>query len=368
MKQILTIAAVLLASGLLAACSDLGYYAQSINGHMSMMAQTRPINALVDDPQTSGEDRQRFLKVLEIRDFAVTELDLPDNDSYRRYADIGRPYVIWNVVAAPEFSLEPKVWCFPVAGCVVYRGYFDQAAAEELGARLQQEGFDVNVYGVPAYSTLNWFNDPVLNTFFSVSEGNLAALLFHELAHQVVYLADDSSFSEAFAKTVEVEGVRRWFEERATKEEMRKFLEDEAQTEIFQGLLSDTRNQLVELYRRPLPEAEMRKAKLELFKKTGVRYTQLKKTGKIDDRFDAWMERGLNNARLAALATYNDLVPGFQAILEQNGGDLVRFYEEVTILSTLPEPQRYFRLKGRFQFEQYALRQTSVEKSPAVAE
>ena len=360
MKKLLITAAALLVAGLMFACSDMDYYVQSIKGHMNMMAQTRPISLLVEDPLTSAEDKQRLIKVLEIRNFAVSELGLPDNDSYRHYADIGRPYVVWNVVAAPEFSLQPRQWCFPVAGCVAYRGYFDQASAEALGARLRDEGYDVNVYGVQAYSTLRWFNDPVLNTFFSSSDGNLAGLLFHELAHQVVYLAGDSSFNEAFAKTVEIEGVRRWFNEKASEEEVRRYLDHEAQVEVFQDFLRETRSQLDELYHRPLGEEEMREAKLALFRTAGERHAQLKKAGRIDDRFDAWMKRGLNNARLASVATYRDLVPGFQALLEKNRGDLSRFYDDVARLSRQPEPQRYFQLQGVFQVERHALQQPPV--------
>ncbi len=359
MKKLLFIAVVLSGLGLLIACSDAGYYVQGITGHLGVMAKARPIDVLVRNPQTAAEERQRLVKALEMRNFAVTELGLLDNDSYRQYADIGRPYVIWNVVAVPEFSLTPKQWCFPVAGCVSYRGYFDQAQADAMAARLQDEGFDVNVYGVPAYSTLRWFNDPILNTFFTSSDARLAGLLFHELAHQVVYLSGDSAFNEAFAQTVETVGVRRWLDEKATAEELRRHLDDEVQTAVFQAFLRETRNLLSALYHRPLAELELRRAKRELFDQAGERYAQLKQAGKLDDRYDAWIKRGLNNARLASVATYRDLVPGFQAILEQNQGNLRHFYNEVAKLSQLPEPQRYFQLKGKFQLAQHARNQSA---------
>lgn len=368
MKKLLFFVAVLLGVGLLAACMDVGYYVQSIRGHLDVMGQTRPIEALVNDPQTSRADREKFVKVLEIRDFAVSELGLPDNGSYRHYADIGRPYVVWNVVAAPKYSLQPKQWCFPVAGCVSYRGYFDQAAADALGDQLQAEGFDVNVYGVPAYSTLQWFDDPVLNTFFSVSDSRLAALLFHELAHQVVYLPGDSSFNEAFAKTVEIEGVRRWFFENASDEEMQRVLAHEAQIGVFQNFLRETRDQLKELYRQSMAEPEMHMAKRALFRQAGERYAQMKKAGQLDDRFDGWMAHGLNNARLASVATYRDLLPGFQAMLERNEGDLDRFYAAVEELSNLPEPQRYFQLQGRFQVEQHARQRSATGDEAVIAD
>ncbi len=361
MKRLLTSIVALSVLGLLFACSDAGYYVQSITGHFDVMAKARPIDALVGDPQTAADERQKLIKVLDLRNFAVTELGLPDNGTYRQYADIGRPYVLWNVVAVPEFSLTPKQWCFPVAGCVSYRGYFDQAEAEGLGSRLESEGYDVNVYGVPAYSTLNWFDDPVLNTFFTASDTRLAGLLFHELAHQVVYLAGDSSFNEAFAQTVETEGVKRWLQSRGTGEELQSYVDDEAQRAVFQKYLREIRAGLAALYRRPMAEQEMREAKLDLFEKAKDRYIQLKQSGELDDSYDAWMKRGINNARLASIATYRDLVPGFQAMLEQNQGDFSRFYDEVARLSRRPEPQRYFQLKGRFQFEQHARKRPADE-------
>jgi len=364
MKRLLTIAVVLFGLGLLFACSDAGYYVQSITGHLDVMAKARSIDALVGDPQTAAEERQKLVKVLELRNFAITELGLPDNNTYRKYADIGRPYVIWNVVAVPEFSLTPKQWCFPIAGCVSYRGYFDQAEAEGLGARLESEGYDVNVYGVPAYSTLNWFDDPVLNTFFTASDARLAGLLFHELAHQVVYLAGDSSFNEAFAQTVETEGVKRWLEAKSTGEELQRYFNDEEQQAVFQNYLREIRIQLGALYSRPMAEQEMREAKLALFEKAKKRYAQLQQIGTLDDSYDAWVKRGLNNARLASIATYRELVPGFQAMLEQSQGHLGRFYDEVARLSRRPEPQRYFQLKGRFQYEQHARKRSAAEEAP----
>ena len=182
----------------LAACSDLDYYVHCASGHLSLMSKARPIDEIMADPLVKDHERRQLEKVLEIRNFASSALSLPDNKSYRNYADIQRPYVVWNVVAAPEFSLEAKQWCFPFAGCVSYRGYFDQSGADRLALRLADEGFDVDVYGVQAYSTLKWFDDPVLNTFLNGDELSIAALIFHELAHQVVYVPGDSAFNEAF--------------------------------------------------------------------------------------------------------------------------------------------------------------------------
>jgi len=332
-------------------CSDLGYYFQCAKGHMEVMSKTRPIAEVVTDPQTQPEVKQKLEKVLLMRNFAVAELGLPNNDSYRRYADIGRPYAVWNVVAAEEFSLKPKQWCFPVAGCVSYKGYYKQEKAEKLAAELQAEHFDVDLYGVQAYSTLNWFDDPVLNTFISSSDAHLAGLLFHELAHQLIYIADDTSFNEAFAMTVQIEGVRRWFQQNSTGEEWQRFLEQQKQGEVFQDYLQTTRKQLNTLYHQKLSARQMRVEKQRLIAEALENFTELKETGQLDNGFDRWMARGLNNARLAGIATYRDLIPGFQEILRGCQGKLDCFYEEVGMLSKLPKAERLIRLKAGSQPE-----------------
>ncbi|MFK5926485.1 MAG: aminopeptidase, partial [Desulfuromusa sp.] len=280
-----------------------------------------------------------------------TELGLPDNDSYRCYADIGRPYAVWNVVAAAEFSLEPKQWCFPIAGCVSYKGYYEQAKAKELATSLEAENYDVDLYGVQAYSTLNWFDDPVLNTFVSSSDARLAGLIFHELAHQLIYIADDTSFNEAFAMTVQIEGVQRWFQQNSKAEEWQRFLNRQEQGEIFQKYLHTTREQLKDLYRRDLPVEQMRKEKQRLIATALDRFAEMKNSGQLGNGFNRWMARGLNNARLAGIATYRELIPGFQAILVQCHGNLECFYGEVRTLSKLPESERLVRLKTDSQPE-----------------
>lgn len=356
---------ILFGAVLLGACTDFGYYVQSAKGHMEVMSQTRPIEELIADPMTSTPIREELAKVLTIRQFAVDELALPDNGSYRHYADIGRPFVVWNVVAAYEFSLQPKEWCFPVAGCVSYRGYFNQDVAERFADTLENEGMDVTVFGVPAYSTLQWFDDPVLNTFLTAPGTRTAALIFHELAHQVVYVPDDSFFNEAFAKTVEKEGVRRWLQATASPEKWQEYLERERQVNAFQEFLETIRQDLAELYRRSMDFQEKREAKLALFAQAGDRYRHLKETGKLDGRFDRWMAQGLNNARLASIATYSNFVPAFQFSLEQNGNDLERFYAEVERISQYPQPERLAILKHWMETEQHAfLPRPSSENRP----
>ncbi|MDE2456588.1 MAG: aminopeptidase, partial [Burkholderiales bacterium] len=209
----------MLASG----CSTAGYYAQALGGHLAVLRKSRPVSEWLADPATPAPLRARLELAERMRDYAVTALGLPDNASYRRYADLGRSAVVWNVVAAPELSLTLETWCFPVMGCVGYRGYYDKAAAEALGAELKAQGWEVEVYGVPAYSTLGWSNwlggDPLLNTFIDWPDGELARLIFHELAHQVVYVKGDSTFNESFAVSVEQEGVKRWLAAHGTDEQ-----------------------------------------------------------------------------------------------------------------------------------------------------
>ena len=346
MKRVLTYLWMILITIPLSGCIDFGYYLQCAKGQMEVSSNSRPIAEIIEDPQTTPETRQKLEKVLLIRNFAVTELGLPDNDSYRYYADIGRPYVVWNVVATTEFSLKPKQWCFPVSGCVSYRGYFKQQDAETLASTLQKENYDVDLYGVQAYSTLGWFDDPVLSTFVTSSDARLAGLLFHELAHQLIYIDGDTSFNEAFAMTVQIEGVRRWFQQTANPEEWQYFLDQQVQTEVFQDYLQTTHQQLSILYSQDLSIEEMRAEKQQLISEAIKQFAQLKKSGRLGHRFDRWMAPGLNNARLAGIATYRELVPGFQAILAQCRGELGCFYEKVRSLSKLSQAERLAQLKG----------------------
>lgn len=345
MKKLLFPAGLLLITAVLAACSEVGYYLQCASGQLQVMRASRPIDRVLEDPQTSPEVRRKLRKVQSLRAFSVTELGLPDNSSYREYADIGRPYVIWNVVAAGEFSLQPHRWCFPVAGCVSYKGFFNQEDAAAQARRLRAENLDVDLYGVEAYSTLKWFADPVLNTFIDSSEARLAGLLFHELAHQLLYVPDDSAFNEGFAMTVQSAGVRRWFTRTAAPEAWQRYLEQRAQVRVFQGFLTETRDSLADLYRRDLPAASMRNEKRKLIDRALDRYATLQETGQLDQRFDRWMERGLNNARLAGIATYRELMPGFERLLRACNDDLPCFYQRVRELSTLPPAERLAHLQ-----------------------
>lgn len=335
----------------LTACSDVSYCAKCVAGHLDVMSRSRPIAEALQDSQIPEAERKQLAKVLAIRAFAVDRLGLPDNDSYRLYANIGRPYVVWNVVATPEFSLTPKQWCYPIVGCVAYRGYYDEKEAREAGAELAAQGYDVDVYGVKAYSTLSWFDDPVLNTFLDGTDSQLASLIFHELSHQVVYAANDCAFNEAFAKTVEMEGLHRWLEANSTPGEWQRYLDREKRGEEFLAMLKQTREQLVKLYAQPLADDAKRSAKNEILDNLAQNLRGQRSTWPNPAAIDKWLERGLNNARLASIATYQNEVPAFQALLAAQRHDLPAFYAEVGRLAKLPAAERMASLEQYGKFE-----------------
>ena len=329
---------------LLAGCEALGYYAQSIDGHFRLMNAREPMSELSSAEDTPDELRERLELVKQIRDFASRELLLPENDSYRSYADIGRPYVVWSVVAAPELSLEPKTWCFPFAGCVSYRGYFSEERARAFGDRLAEEGYDVYVGGVAAYSTLGWFDDPLPSSVVYWPEHHLAGLIFHELAHQLVYVKDDSGFNEAFAETVEREGVRRWLAAHGSAPKAEAHDRSQRLQDDFLGLVFVTRERLQNAYDSPRTDAEKRREKSRIFADMRSGYELVKARWEGDGRYDRWFTNGLNNARLASVVTYHDLAPGFAAMLARHDGDLAAFYAEVESLAEQPREDRRRRL------------------------
>jgi predicted aminopeptidase len=315
----LRILASLLALVLLSGCETLSYYAQAVGGQLSMMGAARPIEKVIDDPATPAPLRDRLVLARQIRDYASRELKLPDNSSYRSYADIGRPYAVWNVVAAPAFDLKAVQSCFPVAGCVAYRGFFSREGAEAHAAKLRAEGYDVFVYGVPAYSTLGKLDDPLLSTFIRYNDAELARLVFHELAHQVAYVKDDSTFNESFAVVVEREGVRRWLAATGRTSLMEGFLESQKRGAAFRAQLDQVRAQLKVLYAsRIAPEAmrERKNAALAVLKP-------------VLAAFPVFAGAEPNNALLASFATYTELVNEFEHLLKENDFDLEKFYAQV---------------------------------------
>jgi len=310
-----------------------GYGWQALRGHLHVLAEAKPLQEWLEDPATAPALRERLLLVQDIRGFASKELGLPDNRSYRSYADLKRPFAVWNVFAAPELSLQLDTWCFPVVGCISYRGYYDQAQARQFADRLAAEGREVHVGGVPAYSTLGFTPDPVLNTFIGLPDGELARLVFHELAHQVVYVDDDSMFNESFATAVEVAGVERWLATRdsATRERYAAYA---GRRRDFLTLLRGARSSLDALYRSEQSEAQKREGKraLQCQLQTAYRAMRDGSWGGYSG-YDRFFSKPPNNAQLAAIGTYDELVPGFLAMLREadptGTKSLVPFFERV---------------------------------------
>jgi len=312
-------ALIFCAAFFLPGCETLSYYAQAVGGQMALMARAQPVATVIADPATPQALRERLELARSIRDYASRELKLPDNGSYRSYADLGRPYVVWNVVAAPEFSLEALQSCFPVAGCVSYRGFFARENAERHAARLRAEGHDVYLYGVPAYSTLGRFDDPLLSTFIRYRDADLARLIFHELAHQLVYVKDDSTFNESFAVAVEREGLRRWLGAAGRGAELKDFFASLDRSRGYAGEIEQARARLGVLYRQRIAHDAMREKKR-------AEYAALKKALATEPRFK---DAEPNNALLASFATYTELVREFEFILKENNGNLEAFYAQV---------------------------------------
>lgn len=338
-------------------CATLGYYWQSAAGHLHMMSAARPVQDWLEDEQTPAPLKDRLVLSQRIRAFAVKELGLPDNPSYRRYADLQRSAVVWNVVAAPAFSLTLKTWCFPVAGCVGYRGYFDETEARALADALTAQGYDASAYPVPAYSTLGWMNwaggDPLLNTFINYPEGELARLLFHELAHQVLYVKDDTMFNESFATAVERIGIARWLATQAPERARRDYTEFDDRRAQFRALTRETREALQRVYDAPTSELTLEQrqaAKEAVMRGFRERYAQLRagwggEAARLRN-FDRWVAQA-NNAAFGAQAAYDDLVPGFEALFLREGGDWSRFYAAAQRLAAMPRAQRHQILKER---------------------
>ncbi|MCI0992406.1 aminopeptidase [Pseudomonas corrugata] len=329
---------------LLNGCSNVGYYGQLISGQLRLLQAREPVDQVIADPTRDARLREHLVQAREARTFASAHLHLPDNKSYRLYADIGRPYVVWNVFATPEFSLAPQNHCFPIAGCVAYRGFYSQSAARGEAALQRLRGMDVSIGGVEAYSTLGWFNDPILSSMMHWGDERLATLIFHELAHQRFYVQDDTEFNESFATFVEQEGTRQW---RASRGLAPDNGQQARQRDQFIQLILDTRQRLEKLYTQPLPPEQMRQQKVQAFERLRAEYAQLRDsqwTG--DKRYDAWVYAPLNNARLLPFGLYDQWVPAFAALFRQESGDWVAFYAAVEKLGKLPMDERKAALKA----------------------
>ena len=331
---------------LISATSGGCYLLESAQGQLELMSRRKPIPAVIANTRTPPAVRSQLQAVSQIREYASRELKLPDNGSYRSYADVGRPYVVWNVVAAAEFSIEPKQWCFPIVGCVAYRGYFVERRAQAYGEKLRREGFDVSVAGVAAYSTLGHFNDPILNTMLGWNDVELASIIFHELTHQMIYLSSDADFDEALATTVEEEGVRRWLTAAGRDEDLARYDLYQEHFRVVLALANRTRGELRTLYASGADPAQMRVRKKAIIDALRGSFTQLKAQWGGHAPFEAWFEGDINNAHLASVATYYDCVPGFKRELAAVNGDLAAFYRRVRELSKLDQTERDSMLCG----------------------
>ncbi|GAC1599621.1 MAG: aminopeptidase [Ramlibacter sp.] len=350
------VAAAAVAALCLTGCANVGYYWQSATGHLRLMGAARPVADWIRDGASPEQLKARLALSQRIRSFAVSELHLPDNPSYHRYADLHRSAAVWNVVAAPAFSLKLKTWCFPVTGCVGYHGYFDEASARAEAAQLAGEGFEVSVYPVPAYSTLGWMNwaggDPLLNTFINYPEGELARLIFHELSHQVVYVNGDTPFNESFATAVERLGSSRWLATQASEAARRDYADYDGRRNQFRALTQSTRRRLAALYaqhesgaiagpdllaQKDLALADFRRDYLRLRDSWGGDPARFR-------AYDRFVQEA-NNASFGAQAAYDDLVPGFEALFRREQGQWKRFYDAAKRLAALPKEQRDNMLK-----------------------
>ena len=338
---------VVLAAALLSGCAGpttgVGYYWQSATGHLQLMRAARPVDDWLQDAQTPAALKEKLATAQRIRAFAVTDLSLPDNASYHRYADLKRRAVVYNVVAAPALSLTLTTWCFPVVGCVGYRGYFDEANARAFAASLPPE-WEVAVYPVPAYSTLGWTNwlggDPLLSTFIGYPEGELARLVFHELAHQVLYVKDDTAFNESFATAVERLGGERWLTQPASEGARAEYATFDKRRQQFRALTRSTRASLQTIFEDgDASDAEKLRRKAEAMALFQADYTELKRSWGGFKGYDAWVAQA-NNASFGAQAAYDDLVPGFIALFQREGADFPRFYDAVRALADQPRETR----------------------------
>lgn len=358
---------IALAAALLSGCADLRYYWQSVRGHTELMGSAAPLQDWLARPDLPAPLRARLQLAKQARAFAVTELALPDNASYQRYADLGRPAAVWNVVAAPPDALAPHQWCFLVVGCISYRGYFAKSDAQAEAAQLAAQGLEVHVYGVPAYSTLGYLDwlggDPLLSTFITWPEGEFVRMLFHELAHQVVYAKNDTAFNESFATAVERLGSARWLATRSTPAAQKAFATGQARRQAFRALTQDTRKRLEAIYAsnqaQPLAGAALAAMKSEAMQDFRTRYAQLRQQWQEPQQvqplasmaptqlaaYDRWVAEA-NNASFAAQAAYGDWVPAFEALFAQEGSDWRRFYDAVRVLADLPQPLREERLRA----------------------
>ena len=334
--RLLLLAGVLAASG----CSTVQYYGQAVVGQARLLADARDIESLLESDSVPPDLARRLERIRVMLRFAFDELHLPDNGSYRRYTVLDRRHIVWNVFATPRFSVEPLTWCYPVAGCVAYRGYFSEDGARRFGARVAADGNDVFVGGVDAYSTLGRLSDPVLSTFIDYSEGETAALLFHELAHQLIYVKDDTVFNESFATAVEEYGVQRWFDARGDAAGLAHYRRQRAYSADLAALMISGKARLREAYADALPPSLMARRKVELLDHLYDDYVELEQRYRADANYRRFERADFNNALVASFDLYHRYLPAFRLLLERSNGDLMAFYEQVRALGDKPADER----------------------------
>lgn len=337
MKKNITHIIVVVCFLFLSACSNLSYYLDAATGHLTLLNNAQPIDEILQQQNTDHKLRQQLIDFQQARDFASQYLYLPDNDSYREFSQLDRDYVVWNIVATNEFSTEPEEWCFLFVGCLTYRGYFEKHKVDAYAEELKQQQLDVYVSGVSAYSTLGWFDDPVVSSMLSDNEARRIGIVFHELAHQLMYRKGSTTFNESFARAVEEEGIKRWFEHNNKPLQLKQYKEDLVKSRQFQEMLLRTKNRLSALYSGNLTDQEKRQQKQQYLASIKQDYTRLKQQWGGYSGYDKWMDQELNNAHFVLVKTYHDLVPLFNNMLRQKENNLKAFYHEVKQLSELPD-------------------------------
>jgi predicted aminopeptidase len=341
----------------LCACSSVRYYAQAAHGQSELVFRRRAVSAILQDPATKHELAARLRLAQQARQFASQRLGLPDNRSYTSYVDLQREYVVWNVFAAPRYSVDPVLYCFPIAGCVAYRGYFNQAAAKAEVARLQQLNYDVEIGGVPAYSTLGWFADPILSSMLRWDDDELDSTIFHELAHQLIYVKDDTAFNESFATFVQTEGLREWRQSRGLPAQDDRM---QAMDAGFTRLVLDLRERLKTLYASSVGEPAMEAGKQREIATFRQQYQQWRdRDWPQEHAYDAWVAAPINNARLLPFGLYDQWTASFRVLFQRAKGSWPAFYTSVRALAKSPKAQRELQLQALLADSQ--AKPTSVE-------
>jgi len=331
---------ILLMAVFFSGCAELQYYGHAISGQLEVMSKRRSISEVIEDPDTKPVVVKKLKSVERMHAFAISDLSLPDSDSFRSYSDVERDYVLWNVFATPELSLAAKQWCYPFFGCLNYRSYFEKAYAESIANELEQEGWDVHIAPSPAYSTRGFFADPIYNPMLRYDDLTLAGILFHELAHEQVYFKNDSELNESFAVAVQNEGVRRWLGHEKRPQYYIDYKTDQQREEQFISLLLTYRDKLNTVYKSSQYDDEKRSQKKHLLARLRREYFSLKEQWAGYEGYDHWFNKPLNNARLAPIGTYHGYVDTFSTLLQQCDNVLEVFYKEAEKVSEMPEGER----------------------------